>query len=204
MVTHIENKKQRQGSKQQNSQRKVLSSIIIFLNGHHKINEINKTVNLKNDPFSQVHYQTLLFHFSSSCCLLLQTAIFLHASLNSSFTLSFHNYSLPCALALHHSHPSFNFSLTLDWTSALWSFWSSSAADLVSSLRAAMCRAGRRTLPLVSCSNSRETTELWPCWREIASGVKPSWRSRGEEHKKSKSERPIPIQRKREEDVNVN
>lgn len=117
---------------------------------------------------------------------------------------SLFHFIITASPALHNSHPSFNFSLTLDWTSALWSFWSSSAADLVSSLRAAMCRAGRRTLPLVSCSNSRETTELWPCWREIASGVKPSWRSRGEEHKKSKSERPIPIQRKREEDVNVN
>lgn len=53
--------------------------------------------------------------------------------------------------------------LTFDWTSALWSFWSSSAADFVSSLRAAMCRAGRRTFPLVSCSNSRDTTALWPC-----------------------------------------
>lgn len=87
------------------------------------------------------------------------------------------------ALHLHPTPPSINFllspSLTLDWTSALWSFWSSSAADLVSSLRAAMCRAGRRTLPLVSCSNSRETTELWPCWRAMASGVKPSWRREG-------------------------
>lgn len=65
---------------------------------------------------------------------------------------------------------------TLDWTSALWSFWRSSAADFVSSFRAAMCRAGRRTLPLVSFSRSMETTWLWPCWRAMASGVKPSWR----------------------------
>lgn len=64
--------------------------------------------------------------------------------------------------------------LTFDWTSALWSFWSSSAADFVSSLRAAMCSAGRRTFPFVSCSSNKETTELWPCWRAIASGVKPS------------------------------
>lgn len=68
--------------------------------------------------------------------------------------------------------------LTLDWTSALWSFWSSKAADLVSSLRAAMWSAGRRTLPFVSCSSSRETTWLWPCCRAMARGVKPSYKHR--------------------------
>lgn len=67
-------------------------------------------------------------------------------------------------------------SLTLDSTSALWSFCSSSAAALVSSLRAAMCRAGSRTFPLVSFSRSRETTWSWPCWSATARGVKPSWR----------------------------
>lgn len=65
---------------------------------------------------------------------------------------------------------------TLDWTSALWSFWRSRAADLVSSFRAAMCKAGRRTLPLVSFSRRMETTWLWPCWRAMARGVKPSWK----------------------------
>lgn len=70
---------------------------------------------------------------------------------------------------------------TFDWTSALWSFWSSSAADLVSSLRAAMCRAGRRTFPLVSFSSKTDTTWLWPCWRAMARGVKPSWEWREEE-----------------------
>lgn len=133
------------------------------------IYKMNKPEDTKNHPFSQMHYHTL------NCC----------------FPLPFRNYTLP-SFHLHsylapHLHPSpilIHFSpppsLTLDWTSALWSFWSSSAADFVSSLRAAMCRAGRRTLPLVSCSNSRETTELWPCWRAMASGVKPSWRSREE------------------------
>jgi len=64
--------------------------------------------------------------------------------------------------------------LTLDSTSALWSFCRSRAAALVSSLRAAMCRAGRRTLPFVSFSSSKETTWSWPCWRATARGVKPS------------------------------
>lgn len=107
------------------------------------------------------------------------------------------NHNLPsCSPTISRSTTTFSppsvsfsppLSLTLDWTSALWSFWSSSAADFVSSLRAAMCRAGRRTLPLVSCSNSRETTELWPCWRAMASGVKPSWMSSEEEDKKEKA-----------------
>lgn len=65
--------------------------------------------------------------------------------------------------------------VTLDSTSALWSFWSSRAAALVSSLRAAMWSAGRRTFPLVSFSRSRETTWSWPCCSATASGVKPSY-----------------------------
>lgn len=72
----------------------------------------------------------------------------------------------------HHSWT--GAALTLDSTSALWSFCRSRAAALVSSLRAAMCRAGRRTLPFVSFSSSRETTWSWPCWRATARGVKPS------------------------------
>lgn len=122
---------------------------------------------MKNHPFTMMHYHTLplsLSHFVIHSPLLFS----LHLSLSTSIWHS--------TFALLPS-PSATPSLTLDWTSALWSFWSSSAADFVSSLRAAMCRAGRRTLPLVSCSSSRETTELWPCWRAMASGVKPSWRS---------------------------
>lgn len=64
--------------------------------------------------------------------------------------------------------------LTFDSTSALWSFCRSRAAALVSSLRAAMCRAGRRTFPFVSFSSSRETTWSWPCCKATAKGVKPS------------------------------
>lgn len=63
---------------------------------------------------------------------------------------------------------------TLDCTSALWSFWSSRAADFVSSFRAAMCKAGRRTFPFVSFSKRMDTTWLWPCCSAIARGVKPS------------------------------
>lgn len=65
--------------------------------------------------------------------------------------------------------------LTLDCTSALWSFWSRRAADLVSSFRAAMCRAGSLTFPLVSFSKRMATAWLCPCWSATARGVKPSW-----------------------------
>lgn len=64
---------------------------------------------------------------------------------------------------------------TLDCTSALWSFWSRSAADLVSSFLAAMCRAGSLTFPLVSFSKRMATAWLCPCWSATARGVKPSW-----------------------------
>lgn len=67
---------------------------------------------------------------------------------------------------------------TLDCTSALWSFWSRSAADLVSSFLAAICRAGSRTFPLVSFSKRMATAWLCPCWRATARGVKPSWQNR--------------------------
>lgn len=82
-------------------------------------------------------------------------------------------------LTAHH-HSWTRTAPTLDSTSALWSFCRSRAAALVSSLRAAMCRAGSRTLPFVSFSSSRETTWSWPCWRATARGVKPScaWRER--------------------------
>ena len=84
----------------------------------------------------------------------------------------------PFSLSISPSHPNPTRPAiaTLDWTSALWSFWRRRAADLVSSLRAAMWRAGRRTLPFVSCSKRRETTWLWPCCRAMARGVKPSCR----------------------------
>lgn len=65
--------------------------------------------------------------------------------------------------------------VTLDCTSALWSFCSSSAADLVSSFLAAMCSAGSRTLPLVSFSSRMATAWLCPCCSATARGVKPSW-----------------------------
>lgn len=138
---------------------------------------------MKNDPFSQMHYHTL-----PAIPLIPPSLSHFVITLSSPFCS--YSPSISRSTPIWHSTstllpPSINFSLspslTFDWTSALWSFWSSSAADFVSSLRAAMCRAGRRTLPLVSCSNSRETTELWPCWRAMASGVKPSWRSREEE-----------------------
>lgn len=47
---------------------------------------------------------------------------------------------------------------TFDSTSALVSFCRSRAAAFVSSFRAAMWRAGRRTLPFVSFSSRRDTT----------------------------------------------
>lgn len=71
----------------------------------------------------------------------------------------------------HHEKATF----TLDWTSALWSFWSRSAADLVSSFRAAICNAGNRTLPLVSFSRRMATAWLCPCCSATARGVKPSY-----------------------------
>lgn len=64
---------------------------------------------------------------------------------------------------------------TLLRTSGLGSFCSSTAAVRVSSLRAAMWRAGRRTFPLVPKLMRRATTFSWPCCRATASGVKPSW-----------------------------
>lgn len=64
--------------------------------------------------------------------------------------------------------------LTFDSTSALLSFCSSRAAAFVSSFRAAIWRAGRRTFPLVSFSSRSETTWSWPCCKATASGVKPS------------------------------
>lgn len=64
--------------------------------------------------------------------------------------------------------------LTFDSTSALLSFCSSRAAAFVSSFRAAIWRAGRRTFPLVSFSSKSETTWSWPCCKATASGVKPS------------------------------
>lgn len=63
---------------------------------------------------------------------------------------------------------------TFDSTSALLSFCRSRAAALVSSFRAAMWRAGRRTFPFVSFSSRRDTTWSWPCCRATANGVKPS------------------------------
>lgn len=63
---------------------------------------------------------------------------------------------------------------TLDSTSALWSFCRRRAAALVSSFRAAMCSAGRRTFPFVSFSSSSETTWSWPCCSATARGVNPS------------------------------
>lgn len=71
-----------------------------------------------------------------------------------------------------------NRQLTFDSTSALWSLCRRRAAAFVSSFRAAMCRAGRRTFPLVSFSSRRETTWSWPCCNATARGVKPSWNSR--------------------------
>lgn len=100
-------------------------------------------------------------------------------------TVAFMELRITTDLHKHRSPPSLDFCTcqhltktlhgrTFDWTSALWSFWRSRAADLVSSLRAAMCRAGRRTLPFVSFSNKTDTTWLWPCWSAMAKGVKPS------------------------------
>lgn len=65
--------------------------------------------------------------------------------------------------------------LTLESTSGLGSFCRSTAAVRVSSLRAAMCRAGRRTFPLVPKLMRCATTFSWPCCRATARGVKPSW-----------------------------
>jgi hypothetical protein len=45
---------------------------------------------------------------------------------------------------------------------------------LVSSFLAAMCSAGRRTLPLVSFSSNTATTLSWPCCSATARGVNPS------------------------------
>lgn len=64
--------------------------------------------------------------------------------------------------------------LTFDSTSALLSFCRSRAAAFVSSFRAAIWRAGRRTFPFVSFSSRSDTTWSWPCCRATASGVKPS------------------------------
>jgi len=48
-------------------------------------------------------------------------------------------------------------------------------AALTSSFLAAMCKAGRRTLPLESFSSSIATTRSCPCCRATANGVNPSW-----------------------------
>ena len=74
----------------------------------------------------------------------------------------------------HLIKPFFFLQLTFDSTSALWSFCRSRAAAFVSSLRAAMWSAGRRTFPFVSFSSNRETTWSWPCCKATARGVKPS------------------------------
>lgn len=66
--------------------------------------------------------------------------------------------------------------LTLEVLSTLWSFSRSSLAALTSSFLAAMWRAGRWTFPPESFSRRTATTLSWPCCRETANGVNPSWK----------------------------
>lgn len=94
-----------------------------------------------------------------------------------------------CPLALSHLAallPAGQRGVTLDCTSALWSFCSKSAADLVSSFLAAMCKAGNLTFPLVSFSSRIATAWLCPCCSATAKGVKPSCETR-KQNTRSKS-----------------
>lgn len=96
-------------------------------------------------------------------------------------TLKMKEAKAGCLLALSHMSALFpvgQHHVTLDCTSALWSFCSRSAADLVSSFLAAMCKAGNLTFPLVSFSSRIATAWLCPCCKATAKGVKPSCKRR--------------------------
>lgn len=49
-----------------------------------------------------------------------------------------------------------------------------SVAAFISSFLAAICKAGKRTFPLVSFSSNNATTRSCPCCKATANGVKPS------------------------------
>lgn len=92
------------------------------------------------------------------------------------YTINEHSKTLSLHLHLNvEKHKSYNCFCTFVFRSTLFcSFCSRRAADLVSSFFAAMCKAGSRTLPFVSCSRSTATTRSWPCCRATARGVNPS------------------------------